>query len=137
MSATVWTVEMADRTFEDVERLLTVYGISMIIDIRADRRAPVVSGSETTTLEELADEAGLGYRWMGHAPDAASDATVAAVAAIASVSDAAVVCDGPGNGRCAAFAPSVPGLQSRGVRVLHIVRDGSAVPHEPRLPLER
>ena len=137
MSATVWTVEIADRTFDDVERLLAGYGISMIIDVRPDRRTPLTSGSETMTLEDLADEAGLGYRWMGHIGDAAPDTTTAAVAAIASVSDAAVLCNGSGNGRCAAFSAVLPGLQSRGVRVLHIASDGSAVPHEPRLPLER
>jgi protein tyrosine phosphatase (PTP) superfamily phosphohydrolase (DUF442 family) len=137
MSATVWTVEMADRSFDDVERLLAGYGISMIIDVRPDRRAPVIAGVETATLEDLADEAGFGYRWMGHAGGPGSEATVAAITAIASVSDAAVLCDGPGNGRCTAFAAFVPGLQHRGVRILHLLGDGSAVPHEPRLPLER
>ncbi len=57
--------------------------------------------------------------------------------AVASVTDAVLLCREPRPEPCERSTVLAPALQACGVRVLHILPDGSVRPHEPPLPFDR
>lgn len=124
------------------------------MDVRA-RPTIAVADLDRRTLEQLAAEAELGYRWMGPnlgTPQAVDDAggsdragrgsTAAFVAgidelvALSRANRTAVLCSEVSPDRCHRALLIAPALRDRGIRVLHILADGAMRPDEPRLPLE-
>lgn len=141
MTTTVWTIGYGQRPFDDIERDLADLGISMIIDIRARRDDTRTPDYDHRRLEELASEAGIGYRWMGSTLSEESsieiDTAVDNLIAIASASRTVVLCREPDASRCHRSTIVAPALVARDVAVLHILSDGATRPHESPLPFDR
>ena len=141
MTTTIWTIGYGQRPFGDLERDLAELGISMIVDIRARRDDPRTADYDYRRLEELASEAGIGYRWMGSTLGKEStveiDTAVDNLIAIASASRTVVLCREPEPTLCHRSTAIAPALMARDVSVTHIVSDGPTRPHESPLPFDR
>lgn len=141
MTTTIWTIGYGQRSFDDIERQIADLGISMIIDVRAsrdDRRTPDYGYRR---LEELAAEAGFGYRWigsmLGEKSSIVTGTAVDDLIAIASASRTVVLCREPEPSQCRRSTLIAPALAARGIAVVHILPDGAIRPHESPLPFER
>ena len=137
----IWTIGYGQRPFDDIERDLAEYGISMIVDIRARRDDPRTADYDYRRLEELAAEAGIGYRWMGSTLGEESPVEIGTAAdnliAIASASRTVVLCREPDASQCHRSTVIAPALMARDVAVVHILPDGSTRHHESPLPFDR
>ncbi len=113
----------------------------MIIDVRTRRDDPRIPDFDHRRLEELAAEAGIGYRWMGSALGEAStsevDTAIDDLIAIASASRSAVLCREPDPERCHRSTVIAPALRARDIAVIHILQGGTTRPHESPLPFDR
>jgi uncharacterized protein (DUF488 family) len=140
LTTTIWTIGYGKRTFDDIERDPTNLDISMIIDIRTRRHDVRTPDFDHRRLEELAAEAGIGYRWMGSTLGEESapgmDAGVDDLMAIASASRTVVLCREPDARQCHRSTVIAPALRARDAVVVNILPDGMARPHESPLPLE-
>ena len=129
------------RSFDDVERDLAHLDISMIIDVRERRDDASNPDFDHRRLEELASEAGIGYRWMGAtlSGEAVSraDSAVDDLIAIASASRSVVLCRGADVEPCRRSTAIAPTLRARDIAVIHILPDGTTRPHESPLPFDR
>ncbi len=141
LTTTIWTIGFGERSFDDVERDLADLDISMIVDVRTRRDDPRVRDFDHRRLEELATEAGFGYRWMGSTLGEDSVAEVGPVVddliAIAEASRTVVLCREPDAEQCHRSTVIAPALGARGVAVVHILPNGSTRPHESPLPFDR
>ncbi len=141
MTTTIWTIGYGQRPFDDLERDLAEFGISMIIDVRATRDDPRTPDYDYRRLEEFAAEAGIGYRWMGSTLGEESpveiDTAVDNLIAIASASRTVVLCREPEPSQCHRSTTIAPALTARDVAVVHILPDGATRPHESPLPFGR
>jgi len=141
LTTTIWTIGFGERSFDDVERDLADLDISMIVDVRTRRDDPRVRDFDHRRLEELATEAGFGYRWMGSTLGEDSVAEVGAgvddLIAIAEASRTVVLCREPDAEQCHRSTVIAPALGARGVAVIHILPNGSTRPHESPLPFDR
>ncbi len=141
MTTTIWTIGYGNRSFDDIERDLAALDISMIIDIRTHRDDPQVPDFDHRRLDELAAEAGIGYRWMGTTlgEESAADVGIAVddLVAIASASRTVILCREPDALRCHRSTVIAPALRARDITVVHILPDGSTRPHESPLPFAR
>lgn len=141
LTSTIWTIGYGKRSFDDVERDLAGLDISMIIDVRTRRADPRAPDFDHRRLEELADEAGIGYRWMGSTlgEEAAAEAGTALddLIAIASASRTVVLCRETDASLCHRSTVLAPALRTRGIAVVHILPEGVTRPHETPLPFDR
>jgi uncharacterized protein (DUF488 family) len=141
VTTTIWTIGYGRRPFDDLERDLDGFGISLIIDVRARRDDPRTPDYDYRRLEELAAKAGIGYRWMGSTLGEESpveiDTAVDNLIAIASASHTVVLCREPEPSQCHRSAVIAPALTARDINVVHILPDGTAQPHESPLPFDR
>ena len=141
MTTTIWTVGYGQRPFDDLERHLADLGISMIIDVRAGRDDARFTDYDYRRLEELAAEAGIGYRWMGSTLGEESpveiDTAVDNLIAIAAASNTVVLCRESEPSQCHRSTVIAPALTARDVSVIHILPDGATRPHESPLPFDR
>lgn len=141
MTTTIWTIGYGQRSFDAIERQITDLGISMIIDIRASRGDQRNPNYDYRRLEELAAEAGIGYRWMGSTLGENSpveiDTAVGNLIALASASPSVVLCREPEPSRCRRSTVIAPALSTHGVSVIHMLPDGTTRPHESSLPFGR
>lgn len=155
---TVWTVGHGTRPLDAIAETLRSNGVTLIADIRSEpysRHNPEV---DKTSLSDTTPGLGLGYRWLGdrlggrpHDPALWNGPTPdwAAIAASAGFGAGLIELEGlirAGNVAlmCAESSPEnchrthliAPELTSRGYRVVHILSDGTPVPHHPVLPLD-
>ncbi|MFV9673485.1 MAG: hypothetical protein ACNYZH_09685 [Acidimicrobiia bacterium] len=141
MTATIWTIGYGQRSFDDIEQQIADLDISMIIDIRASRDDPRTPDYDYRRLEELAAEAGIGYRWMGSTLGENSpveiDIAVDNLIAIASASRTVVLCREPEPSQCRRSTVIAPALTGRAISVIHILPGGAIRPHESPLPFDR
>lgn len=141
LTTTIWTIGFGERSFDDVERELVHLDISMIVDVRTRRDDPGVRDFDHRRLEELAAEAGFGYRWMGSTLGEDSVAEVGAdvddLIAIAEASRTVVLCREPDAEQCHRSTVIAPALGVRDVAVVHILPNGITRPHESPLPFDR
>lgn len=137
----IWTIGYGQRPFDEIERHLANLDITMIIDVRAKRDDARTPDYDYRRLEELAAEAGIGYRWMGSSLSEESpveiDTAVDNLIAIASASHTVVLCREPDAAECHRSTLIAPALAARGVAVVHIRPDGTTRPHESPLPFDR
>jgi len=140
VTTTIWTIGYGQRSFDDIERDLAALNISMIIDVRAgrDSRSP---DFDHRRLEELATEAGIGYRWMGSTLGTDStieaDNAIAELIALASTARTVVLCRESDPMHCRRSTVIAPALVERGVTVSHILPEGVTRSHESPLPFDR
>ena len=138
---TIWTIGYGERPFDDIEREVAGLGISMIIDVRARRDDPRTPDYDYRRLEELAAEAGIGYRWMGSTLGEESpveiDTAVDNLIAIGEASRTVLLCREPDPSHCHRFTVIAPALRARDIAVVHILPGGVTRSHESPLPFDR
>jgi uncharacterized protein (DUF488 family) len=158
MPATIYTIGHGRAGFAEVAAVLEQHGVPTIIDVRSrpiSRHAPEFS---RRVLEELAAAAGLGYRWMGDAlggrpddpalllPDGGPDykairrsprflAAIVDLAAVAAEAKVALLCAEERPEYCHRALLIAPALEERGLRVIHLLHDGTALAHQQPLAL--
>lgn len=141
MTTTIWTIGYGQRSFDDIERQIADLDISTIIDIRASRDDPRTPDYDYRRLEDLAAEAGIGYRWMGSTLGEESPVEIGMAVdnliAIASASRTVVLCREPEPSQCRRSTVIAPTLAAHGIAVIHILPGGTTRPHESPLPLDR
>lgn len=154
----IYTVGHGRSSFTEVAAILEQHGVATIIDVRSrpvSRHAPEFS---RRALEDLAAAAGFGYRWMGDAlggrpddpallaPDGSPDyeairrsprftAAVIDLAAMAAGARLAILCAEQDPEHCHRSLLIAPALEEQGIRVLHLLHDGTAQAHQPPLDL--
>jgi uncharacterized protein (DUF488 family) len=153
----VWTVGHGEGSPDELERRLGDAGVQMIVDVRSrpsDFRTPDFT---KRSLELLAAQAGVGYRWLGPVLGEPSDealgparvagdhgltaseefaAGIDEIIALARVTRTVVLCSEEAPDLCRRGLVIAPALRDRGVKVVHILGDSSLRLHEPPLPLE-
>ena len=113
----------------------------MIVDVRSEPDDPRASDFNRRRLEDLAADAGIGYRWMGAAvrsdPETDMAGAVEDLIALASVSSTAILGREPEASGCHRSTAIAPALRARGVDVVHLLPDGSTRRHESPLPFDQ
>ena len=141
LTTTIWTIGHGDRSFDDVERQLAAIEITMIADVRSEPDDPRSPDFNRRRLEDLAADAGIGYRWMGASlrHDAETDMadTIDDVIALASVTSTVILGREPEASRCRRLTAIAPALRARGIDVVHLLPDGSTRRHESPLPFDQ
>lgn len=158
MPATIYTIGHGRAGFAEVAAVLEQHGVATIIDVRSQpvsRHAPEFS---RRVLEQLAATAGVGYRWMGDAlggrPDDPSllladggadyeairrsprfQAALAYLTAIAAEAGVALLCAEERPEHCHRALLIAPALEEMGLRVMHLLHDGTALAHQPPLAI--
>lgn len=156
MPTTVYTTGHGRARFAEVAAVLEQHGVATIVDVRSrpySRHAPEFS---RRVLEGLAATAGFGYRWMGHAlgghpedpalllPDGGLDceairrsprfrAALVDLAALAAEANVALLCAEEHPEHCHRARLIAPALEEMGVRVVHLLHDGTALSHQEPL----
>jgi uncharacterized protein (DUF488 family) len=140
LTTTIWTIGHGDRPFDDVERHLAERGVTMIVDVRRDPETPRRPDFGRRRLEDLATEAGFGYRWMGatlgRLSFSADSGALDDLIALATVAPTVILGAKPDPTPCHRSTALAPALQARGIEVVHILADGSARRHESTLPFD-
>ena len=112
----------------------------MIVDIRSAPEDPRSEFSRRR-LEDLAADAGIGYRWMGaslgHGSEDNLSGGIEDLIALASVSATVILGREPEASRCWRSTAIAPALRARGVEVIHLLPDGSSRRHESPLPFDQ
>jgi uncharacterized protein (DUF488 family) len=112
----------------------------MIVDIRSAPEDPRSEFSRRR-LEDLAADAGIGYRWMGaslgHGSEDDMVGGIEDLIALASVSATVILGREPETSRCRRSIAISPALRARGVEVIHLLPDGSSRRHESPLPFDQ
>jgi uncharacterized protein (DUF488 family) len=138
---TVYTIGHGARDFTSLATVLDRYRIATVIDVRsrpASRHAP---DFDKDALTALAQASGFGYRWMGdtlgglgEAPDPASFlASLTQVISLTRAAPVVLLCAEGEPDHCHRSTVLAPHLEEMGARVVHILPDGSARPHQPTL----
>jgi len=142
----VWTIGHGAGSFTDLEERIAPHGISIVVDVRSQpysRHAPDFTRRET---EALAEDAGIGYRWMGSTlggkPDDGPvgperpgfDESIEELIELADSTPTVIMCAELEPGACHRSTIVGAALDQRGVEVQHILGDGSIRHHEPPLP---
>jgi len=113
----------------------------MIVDVRSEPDRPRSPDFNRRRLEDLAADAGIGYRWIGallpHGSETAGSGSVDDVIALASVSSTVILGREPVASRCRALTAIAPALRARGIDVVHLLPDGSTRRHESPLPFDQ
>jgi uncharacterized protein (DUF488 family) len=156
-SVAIYTIGHGDRSFHDLEQRLARHHVQMIVDVRTSpysRHAPEFTKAE---LEEIAAEAGLGYRWMGDHlggrpddPPRHDDGTIdelliqedpkfrsgiAELLGLARSSRVALLCAELDHRHCHRSRWIAPALEGADARVWHIDAAGDAETHQRELGL--
>ena len=158
MPATIYTIGHGRAGFATVAAVLEQHGVPTIIDVRSQpvsRNAPEFS---RRVLEGLAATAGLGYRWMGDALGGRPDdpellladggldyeavrrsprfqAALVHLTAIAAEAKVALLCAEERPEHCHRALLIAPALEEMGLRVLHLLHDGTALAHQEPLAI--
>lgn len=154
----IYTIGHGNESFEHLATRLGPHMVQTIVDIRSvpySRHAPEFAQRE---LRAIAAERGFGYRWLGdrfggrpahpsvsdadgnldHAALARSPDFAAALAeldGLTAVSTVTLLCSEISPETCRRMLWVAPVLEARGYRVMHILGDGSIIPHQPTLGL--
>jgi ATP-dependent DNA helicase RecQ len=158
MPATIYTIGHGRAGFAEVAAALEQHGVATIIDVRShpvSRHAPEFS---RRVLEELAATAGFGYRWMGDSLGGRPDdpallladgtpdyetirrsprfrAALVDLAAVAAGAGVALLCAEERPEHCHRALLIAPALQAMGLRVIHLLHDGTALAHQQPLAI--
>lgn len=137
----VFTVGHGNAPFQEIERLLRAHGIATLIDVRSTPFARSAPDFREGTLKDLCATVGLGHRWMGDrlgerkqdGGDAGTEDALTDVLALNAHGPVALLCTERDPEHCHRSTVLADALEARGVEVYHILPDGSAHRHQPRL----
>lgn len=137
---TIWTIGHGDRDFDAVAADLASHGVQTIVDVRSQpysKHAPDFTKGE---LEIAAATAGFGYRWLGDRlgglplPNSERlDSGLSEIAGLSATSQVVLLCAEEDPLRCHRSTFLTPALVGQGFHIVHIMRDGSAAPHQESL----
>lgn len=156
MPTTIHTIGHGRAAFAAVAEVLARHGVATIVDVRShpySRHAPEFSHP---VLEGLAAASGLGYQWRGDAlggrptdpsllrADGTLDeaavrlsprfrAALADLAVLAAGAGVALLCSEEQPEHCHRSRVIAPALEEIGLQVVHLLHDGSALPHQDPL----
>lgn len=156
MPVTIYTVGHGGAGFAEVAEVLERHGVATIVDVRSRPFSTHAPEFSRPALEELAAAAGLGYRWMGDVlggrpddpafllPDGGPDypamrgspgfrAALVHLAALGAEAGVALLCAEERPERCHRALLIAPALEDMGLRVVHLLHDGTALAHQPPL----
>ena len=158
VASTIATIGHGNRSFGEIAAALSEHGVGFIVDVRSipySRHAPDFTKDR---LLHLAAELNLGYRWLGDRlggrpedrslwrdgkPDleaiSATESFAAGITEVEGLAEAngiALLCSEVDPAACHRTTLIAPELERRGHHVVHILGDGTAVPHQPPLGLE-
>lgn len=147
----IFTIGHGNASLQEFERLLTVHGIATIVDVRSTPYSRYAPHFHRSTLSESTAAAGFGYRWMGDrlggqppgrdqtgAPAIEVDSpsfrgAIAEVIALNKTGPVALLCAERDPEHCHRRVVLAPQLETTGLAVFHILRDGSAHRHQTSL----
>lgn len=142
----MWTIGHGAGSFTELEQRIAPYGISILVDIRSQPYSRHAPDFAKRRLEELSDEAGIGYRWMGATLGGKPDdgpvgpdrpgfsESIEELIELADSTPTVILCAELEPDSCHRSTIVGAELDQRGVEVQHILGDGSTRPHEPPLP---
>ncbi len=142
----VFTIGHGASDFFGLLSVLERHGVTTLVDVRSvpySRHAP---DFVKATLEEHCRAAGLGYRWMGDRlggrPGSGDREAVAPagfagalgeIGHLSSGGNVALLCSEADPAHCHRSSVLAPALEAAGHHIVHLLHDGSAVPHQPGL----
>lgn len=113
----------------------------MIIDVRRDPEKSRNPDFSRRRLEDLAAEAGMGYRWMGttlgRRSFSADSGALDDLIALATVAPTVILGGNPDPTACHRSMTLAPALRARNLEVVHLLVDGSTRRHESPLPFDQ
>jgi uncharacterized protein (DUF488 family) len=150
---TVYTIGHGDRTFGAIREVLEHHGVAMIVDVRSHPTSRHAPDFRKRHLESAAAAAGIGYRWMGAAlggrpenpqllnaagePDWEAIArtprfrtAITDIIALSAEAPVAVLCAETSPDHCHRTLLVAPALVAGGARVVHLLADSTAAPHQ-------
>lgn len=152
---TVYTIGHGPRSFGEVAAALTGHAVSVIVDVRSSPHSRHALDFTRDRLIHLAAEANLGYRWLGDrlggrpddpelwqddAPDwtaigqgTAFRAGITELDGLARAGRVALLCAELDPTRCHRAFLIAPALEQLGYAVVHILPDGTTIPHHDTL----
>ena len=156
MTPTVYTIGHGRAAFAAVAEVLAAHGVATIIDVRSHPYSSHAPEFSRPVLEELAAASGFGYRWMGRAlggrpenpaylgPGGTLDddalrasprfrAAPVDLAALAREAAVALLCAEERPEHCHRSGAIAPALEELGLHVVHLLHDGTALPHQDPL----
>lgn len=152
---TLFTIGHGPKRFGEIAAPLTVYGVSVIVDVRSVPQSSHAPDFSRDRLLHLAAEANLGYRWLGDrlggrpsdsslwrdgepdwraiAQSASFEAGITELDGLARAARVALLCAELDPMRCHRTFLIAPELVARNYTVTHILTDGSSRAHEETL----
>lgn len=141
MTKTVWTIGHGTETFAALERRLEPLAIQTLVDVRSEPYSRHAPDFTKAALEEHCRDAGWSYRWMGATlggrgtpTDEERRAGLAELEGVARSSVTVLLCAELDPAACHRSTDLAPALQDAGFDVVHVLADGSTIPHQPSLP---
>ncbi|HEX9856021.1 MAG TPA: DUF488 domain-containing protein [Acidimicrobiia bacterium] len=142
-SATVHTIGHGRESFDALADRLRPHGVQTIVDVRSARYSKHAPEFTKDSLEQLCSASGLGYRYLGdrlgglpspHPPSVEStEAAIVELLGLAASSHVVLLCSEIDPQGCHRDGTLARALEARGIRVAHILGDGSVARHQPRL----
>lgn len=148
---TLWTIGHSNHPIGPFTGLLQAAAIATLVDVRSRPASRFCPQFNRLALSEALAAAGIGYRWLGAAlggkpsdpalmrgplPDYPRMAATAEFSnaindliEIAEAGPAAIMCAEKNPLDCHRTHLITPALAARGVEVIHLLADGSRVPH--------
>jgi len=156
MPNTVYTIGHGRARFAEVAAVLQQHGVPTIVDVRSQPFSQHAPDFSRRALEGLAAASGIAYRWMGDALGGRPDdpallltdgtpdyeamrrsprfrAALTDLGALAAGAGVALLCAEEQPENCHRARLIAPALEEMGLRVVHLLHDGSASPHQESL----
>jgi len=137
----VYTIGHGAKSFSAVAAMLDQYRIATLIDVRSRPYSHYAPDFRKEALSPLARVAGFGYRWfgdtlggLGETPDPASFlASITQVISLTRSAPVVLLCSEGDPANCHRSTLLAPRIEDMGARVVHILPDGTTMPHQPTL----
>jgi uncharacterized protein (DUF488 family) len=154
----IYTIGYGNESFERLVERLEPHQVQTLVDIRSIPASQAVPEFGKRELRTISAERGFGYRWLGdrlggrtshpsvadadgnldeaalaESPDVA--AALVEIDGLTSVSTVSLLCAEIAPQQCHRMTRLAPLLEAHGYRVVHILADGSAEPHQGTLAL--
>lgn len=148
---TLWTIGHSNHPIGQFGGLLRAAGIAVLVDVRSHPASRFCPQFNRLAIDAAMQAAGIGYRWLGEGlgdkpkdpalmrgrlPDYARMAATAEFSSainelidIAEAAPVAIMCAEKHPLDCHRTHLITPALAARGVEVVHLLADGTSLPH--------